>query len=67
MHKFYRTNLTCGLALLCFQTRATEQELNEAFITDDNGSTIHLTEEAEMFVTFIHEGAGYKTRLFFYF
>jgi LruC domain-containing protein len=37
-----------------------ESELNEAFITDDEGSTIHLTEQAEVFVTFIHEGAGYK-------
>lgn len=37
-----------------------ERELNEAFITDDAGSTIHLTEEAEVFVTFIHEGAGYR-------
>lgn len=37
-----------------------ESELNEAFITDDAGSTISLTEEAEVFVTFIHEGAGYR-------
>lgn len=37
-----------------------ERELNEAFITDDAGSTITLTEEAEVFVTFIHEGAGYR-------
>ena len=37
-----------------------ESELNEAFITDDAGSTIHLTEEAEVFITFIHEGAGYR-------
>jgi LruC domain-containing protein len=37
-----------------------ESELNEAFITDDAGSTIHLTEDAEVFVTFIHEGAGFK-------
>lgn len=37
-----------------------ERELNEAFITDDAGSTIHLTEEAEVFITFIHEGAGYR-------
>ena len=37
-----------------------ERELNEAFITNDDGSTIHLTEEAEVFVTFIHEGAGYR-------
>jgi LruC domain-containing protein len=37
-----------------------ERELNEAFITDDAGSTITLTEQAEVFVTFIHEGAGYR-------
>jgi len=37
-----------------------EAEINEAFLTDDSGSTISLTEEAEVFVTFIHEGAGYK-------
>lgn len=43
-----------------------EREVNEAFITDDNGSTIHLTEEAEVFVTFIHEGAGYKNSFGFF-
>jgi len=37
-----------------------ESSLNEAFITDDAGSTIHLAEQAEVFVTFIHEGAGYR-------
>jgi len=37
-----------------------EASINEAFLTDDSGSTISLTEEAEVFVTFIHEGAGYK-------
>lgn len=37
-----------------------ESELNEAFITDDAGSTISLNEEAEVFITFIHEGAGYR-------
>ena len=26
MHRFYRTSLMWGLALLCFQTQATEQE-----------------------------------------
>ena len=117
MHRFYRTSLMWGLALLCFQTHATEQkngkyvwqflsgqewpqgynqnigkpdnllwsrneytddffqrinnalperELNEAFITDDNGSTIHLTEQAEVFVTFVHEGAGYKNSFGFF-
>ncbi|KZX00500.1 hypothetical protein JL49_11475 [Pseudoalteromonas luteoviolacea] len=37
-----------------------EAKVNEAFITGDEGSTIHLNEEAEVFITFIHEGAGYK-------
>ncbi|MDG1751748.1 MAG: LruC domain-containing protein, partial [Thalassotalea sp.] len=37
-----------------------ESEINEAFLTDDSGSTISLNEEAEVFITFIHEGAGYK-------
>lgn len=37
-----------------------ESAINEAFLTDDAGSTISLTQEAEVFVTFIHEGAGYK-------
>ncbi len=37
-----------------------ESELNEAFITDDAGSTIYLKEDGEVFVTFIHEGAGYR-------
>ncbi|TQF71945.1 LruC domain-containing protein [Pseudoalteromonas luteoviolacea] len=37
-----------------------EAKVNEAFITGDAGSTIHLDEEAEVFITFIHEGAGYK-------
>ncbi|WP_394221572.1 LruC domain-containing protein [Alteromonas gracilis] len=37
-----------------------ESEVNEAFMTDSDGATIHLTEEAEVFITFIHEGAGYK-------
>ena len=37
-----------------------ERQLNEAFISDDSSSTIHLSEDAEVFVTFIHEGAGYR-------
>ncbi|USD29184.1 LruC domain-containing protein [Pseudoalteromonas sp. SCSIO 43201] len=37
-----------------------ESRVNEAFITGDQGSTIHLSEDAEVFITFIHEGAGYK-------
>jgi LruC domain-containing protein len=43
-----------------------EQSINEAFMTDDAGSTISLTEEAEVFVTFIHEGAGYKNSFGFF-
>ena len=43
-----------------------ERELNEAFITDDDGGTIHLTEQAEVFVTFIHEGAGYRNSFGFF-
>lgn len=43
-----------------------ESELNEAFITDDSGSTIYLTETAEVFVTFIHEGAGYRNSFGFF-
>ena len=37
-----------------------ERRINEAFLTDDQGSNITLNEEAEVFVTFVHEGAGYK-------
>ncbi len=37
-----------------------EAQINEAFLTNDSGSNITLTEEAEVFITFIHEGAGYK-------
>ena len=43
-----------------------ERELNEAFITDDAGSSITLTEQAEVFVTFIHEGAGYRNAFGFF-
>lgn len=37
-----------------------EAHVNEAFLTDDAGANIHLVEEAEVFITFIHEGAGYR-------
>ncbi|QIZ78825.1 LruC domain-containing protein [Ferrimonas lipolytica] len=37
-----------------------EARVNEAFMTTDDGSNVTLTEEAEVFITFIHEGAGYK-------
>ncbi|QTL37175.1 LruC domain-containing protein [Pseudoalteromonas viridis] len=42
------------------QNALPEAKINEAFITGDAGSTIHLSEDAEVFITFIHEGAGYK-------
>ncbi len=37
-----------------------ESKVNEAFMTDNDGATIHLKEEGEVFVTFVHEGAGYR-------
>ncbi len=43
-----------------------ERALNEAFVTDDAGNTISLTEEAEVFITFIHEGAGYRNSFGFF-
>lgn len=43
-----------------------EAHINEAFMTDDEGSTISLSESAEVFVTFIHEGAGYRNSFGFF-
>ena len=37
-----------------------ESEVNELFLVDDQQANIHLEEEAEVFITFLHEGAGYK-------
>lgn len=37
-----------------------EARVNEAFLTDDIGSNITLKEEGEVFITFLHEGAGFK-------
>ncbi|MCG8669722.1 MAG: LruC domain-containing protein [Pseudomonadales bacterium] len=37
-----------------------EAHVNYSFLTNDEGANITLTEEAEVFITFIHEGAGYK-------
>ena len=37
-----------------------EARVNEAFLTDDEGANITLSEEAEVFITFLHEGAGYR-------
>jgi len=43
-----------------------EAHVNEAFLTDDSGSNITLKEEGEVFVTFIHEGAGYRNSFGFF-
>lgn len=43
-----------------------EAYVNEAFMTNDAGSNITLKEEGEVFVTFIHEGAGYKNAFGFF-
>jgi len=43
-----------------------ESHVNEAFLTNDEGSNISLVEEGEVFVTFIHEGAGYKNSFGFF-
>jgi LruC domain-containing protein len=43
-----------------------EAEINEAFITDDCGSIVDLDEEAEVFVTFVNEGTGYKNAFGFF-
>jgi len=37
-----------------------EARINEAFLTTDAGANITLKEEGEVYITFIHEGAGYK-------
>jgi len=37
-----------------------EREVNEAFLADDSGINITLVEAGEVFVTFLHEGAGYR-------
>lgn len=42
------------------QNALPESRVNEAFMTDDSGSNIHLKEDGEVFITFLHEGAGYK-------
>ncbi|VUD47000.1 hypothetical protein TDB9533_00937 [Thalassocella blandensis] len=34
--------------------------VNQAFLVGDNGANITLSEDGEVFVTFIHEGAGYQ-------
>ena len=42
------------------QNALPEARVNQAFLTDDQGSNIVLKEQGEVFVTFLHEGAGYK-------
>lgn len=37
-----------------------EAKVNEAFLTGDAGANITLVEDGEVYITFIHEGAGYK-------
>ena len=37
-----------------------EQKINEVYLGSDLQSTIILKEESEVFVTFLHEGAGYR-------
>ncbi|MBM4398228.1 MAG: LruC domain-containing protein [Deltaproteobacteria bacterium] len=39
---------------------------NPDLITDDFGANVHLKENADVFVTFIHEGAGYKNSFGFF-
>ena len=46
-----------------------ESEVNEAFMTDNDGANLTLVDEAEVFVTFIHIRTSHfaKTLYFFYF
>lgn len=37
-----------------------ESRVNEAFLVEDSGANITLKEAGEVFITFLHEGAGYK-------
>ncbi len=39
---------------------------NPDLITDDFGANVHMKKEADVYVTFIHEGAGYKNSLGFF-
>jgi len=36
-----------------------ESRVNEAYLTDDLGSNIYLSQGADVYLTFLHEGAGY--------
>ena len=37
-----------------------EAHVNEAFLVEDSGANITLKENGEVFITFLHEGAGYR-------
>lgn len=41
-------------------------EYNPQYLENSAVTDIHITEEAEVFITFIHEGAGYKNSLGFF-
>mgnify|MGYP000703520382 CR=1 FL=1 len=43
-----------------------ESTVNEAFLTGDNGANITLQEDSEIFITFLHEGAGYQNAFGFF-
>jgi LruC domain-containing protein len=43
-----------------------ESHVNYALLTDDEGSNITLNQEADVFVSFIHEGAGYLNSLCYF-
>jgi LruC domain-containing protein len=42
------------------------RSVNPAYITNDAGANIYLDEAGEVFVTFLHEGAGYKNSFGYY-
>jgi LruC domain-containing protein len=39
---------------------------NPNLIADDYGANLHMTQEADIYVTFIHEGAGYRNSFGFF-
>lgn len=43
-----------------------ESKVNSVFLTDDIGSNITLKEDGDVYVTFIHEGAGYLNSFGFF-
>lgn len=42
------------------------RKTNPHLITDDFGANVHLTKPADLYVTFLHEGAGYKNSFGFF-